>query len=66
MILGREMWAYTGDANSTATQMISNIRTVRAFSQEPREMVKYDESISEALAKGIFFDFFDFFLSHGR
>ena len=41
------------EANAVATEAIGNIRTVRAFSQEPIEEAKYKKAIDVALAKGI-------------
>jgi len=51
--INKEIWASLSDANALATEAISNIRTVRAFSQEPNEDKKYHQSIGEALRKGI-------------
>eukprot|EP01105_Mastigella_eilhardi_P013870 TRINITY_DN3160_c0_g1_i4.p1 TRINITY_DN3160_c0_g1~~TRINITY_DN3160_c0_g1_i4.p1 ORF type:complete len:703 (-),score=174.85 TRINITY_DN3160_c0_g1_i4:879-2987(-) len=51
--VNKEIWAAHGDANSTATQAISNIRTVRAFSMEERELTKYLRATAEALAKRV-------------
>lgn len=41
-------------ANSThiAEERISNMRTVKTFSQEPREMNRYESSIKEVLKLG--------------
>jgi len=49
--LNREIWTSYGEASSFATQAISNIRTVRAFSREDFENSKYNGAISEALKK---------------
>lgn len=43
----------TGDANSHATQALKNIRTVRAFSMELKEIAKYENATGEALKKGV-------------
>lgn len=49
----REIWAALGDANDVAVQSLSNIRTVRAFSMEWRELKKYMNFTGEALRKRI-------------
>jgi ATP-binding cassette subfamily B protein len=49
----RDILAAQGDANSSATQAIGNIRTVRAFSAEPAEIARYDDAMDVALSKGI-------------
>lgn len=51
--INKEIWAAYGDASSIANQAISNVRTVRAFGTEEKEMQKYNESMSQALKKGI-------------
>eukprot|EP01105_Mastigella_eilhardi_P021886 TRINITY_DN5337_c0_g1_i3.p1 TRINITY_DN5337_c0_g1~~TRINITY_DN5337_c0_g1_i3.p1 ORF type:complete len:644 (-),score=147.08 TRINITY_DN5337_c0_g1_i3:896-2827(-) len=51
--INKEIWAAWGDANSNAVQAITNVRTVRAFSTEFREIAKYTTATAEALAKGI-------------
>lgn len=50
--INRSIYAAYGEANSTATEAISNIRTVRGFSTEQHETEKYDESIGTALSHG--------------
>eukprot|EP01090_Pellita_catalonica_P010235 TRINITY_DN2169_c0_g2_i2.p1 TRINITY_DN2169_c0_g2~~TRINITY_DN2169_c0_g2_i2.p1 ORF type:complete len:607 (-),score=91.41 TRINITY_DN2169_c0_g2_i2:35-1597(-) len=52
-VVSRQIWAAYGDAASYATQAFSNIRTVRAFSQEDKELAKYKSATSEALRKAI-------------
>lgn len=50
-------------SNQVAEEKIANIRTVKAFSQEKREMSRYGEkmnevlqlSIKESLMRGLFF-----------
>lgn len=42
-----------GEAQTTATEAIQNIRTVRGFSTEAHEAGKFDDSISTALKHGI-------------
>lgn len=50
-------------SNQVAEERISNIRTVKAFSQEKKEMFQYGEkmndvlklSIKESLMRGLFF-----------
>jgi len=48
----RSIWCAYGEANSTATDAIRNMRTVRAFSCEQHEVEKYDDSIGTALKHG--------------
>lgn len=50
--VNRSIYAAYGEANSTATEAIHNIRTVRAFSTEGFEASQYDDSISTALSHG--------------
>lgn len=47
--VNRAIYAAYGDANSIATEAISNIRTVRGFSTERAESDKFDDSIGTAL-----------------
>ncbi|KAH3759497.1 ATP-binding cassette transporter, subfamily B, member 4, group TAP protein PpABCB4 MET type [Pelomyxa schiedti] len=49
----KEIWAALGDANAVAVQAISNIRTVRAFSMEKREIKAYGMATSEALSQRV-------------
>jgi ATP-binding cassette subfamily B protein len=50
--INRSIYCAYGEANSTATEAISNIRTVRGFSTELFESDKYDDSINTALSHG--------------
>jgi len=50
--VNRSIYQAFGEANSTATEAIQNIRTVRGFSTEQFESDKYDDSISTALSHG--------------
>ncbi|CAJ1450643.1 unnamed protein product, partial [Effrenium voratum] len=49
----RSIYCAYGEANSTATDAISNIRTVRGFSTEEFEAGKYSDSINTALGHGV-------------
>lgn len=49
----RSIYCAYGEANSTATDAISNIRTVRGFSTEAFESNKYSDSINTALGHGV-------------
>ena len=51
--LNHQIWAALGDANSIATEAISNVRTVRAFGRELGEIFRFNESIGMALSKGV-------------
>ena len=51
--LNHQIWAALGDANSVATEAITNVRTVRAFGRELGEIFRFNESINLALSKGI-------------
>ena len=51
--LNHQIWAALGDANSVATEAITNVRTVRAFGRELGEIFRFNESIHLALSKGI-------------
>eukprot|EP00930_Biecheleria_cincta_P001244 TRINITY_DN102391_c0_g1_i1.p1 TRINITY_DN102391_c0_g1~~TRINITY_DN102391_c0_g1_i1.p1 ORF type:complete len:977 (+),score=152.66 TRINITY_DN102391_c0_g1_i1:128-3058(+) len=51
--VNRSIYCAYGEANSTATEAISNIRTVRGFSTEKDEMDKYASSINTGLEHGI-------------
>eukprot|EP00928_Gymnodinium_smaydae_P006818 TRINITY_DN12428_c0_g1_i2.p1 TRINITY_DN12428_c0_g1~~TRINITY_DN12428_c0_g1_i2.p1 ORF type:complete len:921 (-),score=210.57 TRINITY_DN12428_c0_g1_i2:310-3072(-) len=50
--VNRSIYAAYGEANSCATEAISNIRTVRGFSTEQYEADRYDDSIMTALGHG--------------
>lgn len=50
--LNRSIYCAYGEANSTATEAIHNIRTVRAFSTESHETDKYNDSINTAMDHG--------------
>lgn len=50
--INRSIYCAYGEANSTATEAIHNIRTVRGFSTEQHETDKYDFSINTALSHG--------------
>ncbi|CAE7267844.1 ABCB25 [Symbiodinium sp. CCMP2592] len=47
------MYCAYGEANSTATDAISNIRTVRGFAAEEQETLRYLDSINTALGQGV-------------
>ncbi|CAE7774212.1 ABCB25 [Symbiodinium sp. CCMP2456] len=49
----RSIYCAYGEANSTATDAISNIRTVRGFSTEEHEAFRYSDSINTALGHGV-------------
>jgi len=51
--VNRSIYCAYGEANSTATDAIGNIRTVRGFSTEAHESNKYSDSINTALGHGI-------------
>ena len=51
--INHQIWAALGDANSVATEAISNVRTVRAFGRELGEIFRFNESINMALSKGV-------------
>ena len=51
--LNHQIWAALGDANSIATEAITNVRTVRAFGREVSEIDYFNKSIGLALSKGI-------------
>jgi ABC-type multidrug transport system fused ATPase/permease subunit len=51
--INRGIWQAFGDANSVATEALSNIRTVHAFSTEEYETNRYNEGINVALSYGI-------------
>lgn len=50
--MNRSIYCAFADANSTATESIHNIRTVRAFSTEQDELNKFGDSIMTALEHG--------------
>jgi ABC-type multidrug transport system fused ATPase/permease subunit len=49
--INRGVWDALAQANSTATEAFSNIRTIRAFSTEEYEKKKFASSMNEALSK---------------
>lgn len=49
--INRGVWDALAQANSTATEAFSNIRTIRAFSTEEYEKKKFAASMEEALSK---------------
>ncbi|KAK7197360.1 ABC transporter transmembrane protein [Novymonas esmeraldas] len=49
--INRGVWDALAQANSTATEAFSNIRTIRAFSTEEHEKKKFAASMEEALSK---------------
>ncbi|CAD2220478.1 ABC transporter transmembrane region 2/ABC transporter transmembrane region/ABC transporter, putative [Angomonas deanei] len=49
--INRGVWDALAQANSTATEAFSNIRTVRSFSTEEHEKEKFTHSMTEALSK---------------
>jgi len=51
--VNRSIYCAYGEANSTATDAIGNIRTVRGFSTEKEEQEKYASSINTGLEHGI-------------
>lgn len=51
--INRSIYAAYGEANSVATEAISNIRTVRGFSTERDESDKYDDAIATALKHAV-------------
>jgi ABC-type multidrug transport system fused ATPase/permease subunit len=51
--INRGIWQAFGDANSVATEALSNIRTVHAFSTEEYETERYNDGINVALSYGI-------------
>ena len=48
-LVNREIWAALGDANSLATQALTNIRTVRAFSAEAIEFGNFHVATEETV-----------------
>ncbi|KAF7282438.1 hypothetical protein GWI33_002668 [Rhynchophorus ferrugineus] len=50
--ISRKLQDSLADATKVAEERISNIRTVKAFAQEPREMEKYKTTISNVLELG--------------
>ena len=51
--INREIRDALAKANALATEAFTNVRTVRAFSTEAKEVVGYQSATAEALAKGI-------------
>jgi len=52
-LINKQIWAALGDASTVANQAISNIRTVRSFGTEQREIGKYTAATGDALDKSI-------------
>ena len=50
--INRGIWQAFGDSNSVATEALSNIRTVHAFSTEEYETNRYNDGINVALSYG--------------
>lgn len=51
--VNRSIYCAYGEANTTATDAITNIRTVRGFSTEEHETFKYQDSINEAMRHAV-------------
>jgi ABC-type multidrug transport system fused ATPase/permease subunit len=51
--INKQIWASWSDANARATEALKNIRTVRAFSMEPKEIEGFERCTGEALRMGI-------------
>ncbi|GJP71877.1 hypothetical protein CLOP_g2672 [Closterium sp. NIES-67] len=51
--LNRKRYAVLAEANSAASEALSNIRTVRAFSTETVERDRYESKTMAAMAKGV-------------
>eukprot|EP01083_Nonionella_stella_P181393 649653_1 len=51
--INRAIWAAFGSSTQIATQAFSNIRTVRAFGTEQREITHYDNALQEILERGL-------------
>ncbi|KPA77723.1 putative mitochondrial ABC transporter [Leptomonas pyrrhocoris] len=49
--INRGVWDALAQANSTATEAFSNIRTIRAFSTEEYEKQKFESSMDDALSR---------------
>lgn len=47
-----QIWSYVGESSSIATQAISNVRTVKAFGNEPKETSKFNEILDGSLKMG--------------
>jgi ABC-type multidrug transport system fused ATPase/permease subunit len=52
-LINKQIWAALGDASTVANQAISNIRTVRSFGTERKEIAKYTAATGDALDKSI-------------
>ena len=52
--INKQIRTELGDANGAATEALVNIRTVKAFSTELRELGVYERWTRKALAKGLF------------
>jgi ABC-type multidrug transport system fused ATPase/permease subunit len=51
--INHRIWAAWGDSTAKATQALKNIRTVRAFSMEPKEIEGFEGATGEGLKMGI-------------
>ena len=51
--INREIYQHYSDANSLATEAITNVRTVRGVSSEPYEVDRYEVAMADALRKGV-------------
>ena len=52
--INREIcFQHYSDANSLATEAITNVRTVRGVSSEPYEVDRYEVAMADALRKGV-------------
>ena len=51
--INREIYQHYSDANSLATEAITNVRTVRGVSSELYEVDRYEVAMADALRKGV-------------
>ena len=51
--INRNIWAALGSSTTIASQAFSNIRTVRSFGCEDKEINKFDNAMKEVLDRGI-------------
>lgn len=51
--INRQIFQHYADAQASAQEAVTNMRTVRAFSAEPRELSKVSNFLQQALSKGI-------------
>jgi len=49
----RAVWAAFGASTQIASQAFTNIRTIRAFGTEKKELKKYDNALQEILERGL-------------